>query len=152
MTRDAIDITLAGIRSDRQLHYENYQVMSAVQALWGAITPSMVAISVECIGAEVRLHFYLEHESPVDREEIEDVATDLASLQFTSVPIQTHVHLVGRAQQDQVAGRLVYRRHEPSDRRLTLSSSGHVPAGFACLHVPLMSNVRRHGHPPHSAR
>jgi hypothetical protein len=48
MTEDPIDITLRNIRSSRELHYENYQVVSVVQALWGAITPEMVAISVAC--------------------------------------------------------------------------------------------------------
>ena len=109
MTRDAIDITLDGIRPDRQLHYENYQVLSAVQALGGAITPNMIAISLQCVGAEVHLHFYLEHEFPADREEIDDVATEFESLQFTNIPMRIHVNVGG----GQFAGRLIYRRYEP---------------------------------------
>ena len=114
MKSDAIDVTLSAIRPDRQLHYENYQVVSAVQALQGAITQNMVAVSLKCVGSEVNLHFYLEHESSIDREEIEDAASELFSLQFTDVPVFTHVDVVGGSlQHGSVEGRLIYRRHEP---------------------------------------
>jgi hypothetical protein len=113
MNSTAIDLTLGAIRPDRQLHYENYQVVSAVQALLGAITPNMVAVSLECIGPAVHLHFYLEHASSTDGEEIEDVASELEALQCTGVPISTHVSIVGSSlQHKSIAGRPVYRRHE----------------------------------------
>lgn len=82
MSRDLIDTTLAGIRPDRLLHYENYQVVSFVQALCGTITPNMVAVSLKCLGAEVHLHYYMENDSVVDREAIDDATTDLESLQL----------------------------------------------------------------------
>ncbi len=113
MNSDPIEITLNNIRPDRQLHYENYQVVSALQALWGAITQNMVAISLRCASAEVHLYFCLETESPVDRELVSEVADDLAALQFTSIPIKTHITISGRSPQaSQVDGRLIYRRHE----------------------------------------
>ena len=110
---DAIAITLQNIRVDRHLQYENYQVVSAVQALWGAVTPNMIAVSLCCTGPEVHLHFYLQQESPIDREEIEDVAAELEALQFTRVPIHTHVIVVdGPLQYTQVEGRPIFRRYE----------------------------------------
>lgn len=115
MTEDAIDITLRSIRSSRELQYENYQVVSAVQALWGAITPEMIAISLRCKGPAVHLYFYLEAESEAAREEIEDVVSELGSLQFTDVPIHTHIDVVGtEVRHEQIDGRLIYRRHPPS--------------------------------------
>ena len=111
---DAIAITLGNIRPDRQLQYENYQVVSALQALWGAVTPNMIAISLSCVGPEVHLHFYLQEASSIDREEIEDVAAELEALQFTSVPVHTHLSVVvGSLQHKQVEGRLIFRRYEP---------------------------------------
>ncbi len=113
MSDDPIEITLRGIRPDRLLHYENYQVVSAVQALWGAIRPNMFAISLKCVGPEVHLHFYLEADSSIDREGIEDVATDLEALQLANVPIHTHIKVVGeRMVWAQIEGRCVYRRYE----------------------------------------
>lgn len=114
MTSDPIQITLANIRPDRQLAYENYQVVSVVQALRGAITQNMIAISLKCSGPDVHLYFYLEDESPFDRELISEVEEDLIALQFTSIPINTHITITGKAfQSSQIDGRLVYRRHEP---------------------------------------
>lgn len=114
MKSDPIDLTLAHIRPDRLLHYENYQVVSLVQALWGAISENMVAISLKCVGADIHLHFYLESESSFDRELINEVADDLEALQFTSIPINAHITIAARSVQPaQIDGRLVYRRHEP---------------------------------------
>jgi len=115
MHSDPIDVTLDSIRPDRQLHYENYQVVSTVHALCGAITPNMVAISLKCVGPEVHLYFYLELESSVDRDEIEDVAAELFALQFTDVPIVTHVNVAGeQVQHSEIEGRPIYRRYEAS--------------------------------------
>jgi len=114
MTSDPIEITLSNIRPDRQLHYENYQVVSVVQALWGAITQNMVAISLNCAGADVHLYFYLEDESPFDRKLVGEISEGLEALQFTSVSISTHITITGATlQTSQINGRLVYRRHEP---------------------------------------
>ena len=113
MSDDPIEITLRGIRPDRLLHYENYQVVSAVQALWGAIRPNMVAISLKCVGPEVHLHFYLEADSTIEREGIEDVATDLEVLQLANVPVQRHINIVGKQMDwEQIEGRCIYRRYE----------------------------------------
>lgn len=89
--RRRVELTLRGIRSDAQLHYENYQVVSAVQALLGAISSNMKAISLECIGENVHLHFWLEQDSGEDREIIREISEDLEALQVTDVPIVAHV-------------------------------------------------------------
>jgi len=113
MSDDPIDITLRGIKPDRQLHYENYQVVSAVQALWGAISPNMVAVSINCVGPEVNLHFYLEVDSPTDRERIDDVASDFEALQLANIPIHVRVSAIGKKLTlEQIEGRLLYRRYE----------------------------------------
>lgn len=113
MATNAIDTTLGSISLDRHLQYENYQVLSAIQALCGAITPNMVAVSLKCVGEAVHLYFYLEQDSQIDREEIEDATGELDCLQCTSVPIVAHVEVVG-ASTLQVAGRVLYRRYQPT--------------------------------------
>lgn len=113
---DAIAITLDSLRADRQLQYENYQVVSALQALWGAITPNMIAVSLSCVGPEVHLYFYLQEASSIDIERIEEAADDLEALQFTSVPIHMHVNVVaGSLLHKHVEGRLIFRRYEPQE-------------------------------------
>ena len=114
MTKDAIDHTLAAVRDDRQLAYENLQSLHAVQALCGAITPNMIAVSMACVGATVHLHFYLGQDaSALDAEQIEDVASELSSLQVTVIEIRTHVNVVGTAGVSQrgFEGRGLFIRH-----------------------------------------
>jgi hypothetical protein len=119
MSSDRIDITLAGISTDRRLRYENYQALSLMQALLGSITPNMLAISIRCIEEAVHLHFYLEQESASDREEIADIETEVAALEFTDVPIFVYVAIVGeQIDANTVEGRLVYRRYAGIDHSL----------------------------------
>jgi len=115
MPPSQISLTLSNLPTDEKLQYENYQVVSLIQALWGAISSNMVAISLYCVDEAVNLHFYLQSDSPEDREEISDVETDLFALQFTNVPIHSHVHIVGeRIDVSQIQGRVVYLRHATS--------------------------------------
>lgn len=93
MTTRRIDLTLRGIRPDPQLQYENYQVVSAVQALLGAITSNMNAVALSCVDEDVHLHFWLKHESAEDRKIIGEISDDLEALQFTDVRIITHVEI-----------------------------------------------------------
>jgi hypothetical protein len=111
MSPNRISLTLSNLPTDQKLQYENYQVVSLVQALWGAISSNMVAISLHCVGETVNLHFYLQFDSIEDREAISDIETDLFALQFTDVPIHSHVHIAGeRIVASQVPGRMVYWR------------------------------------------
>jgi hypothetical protein len=110
MTNDRIALTLRAIRPDSQLHYENYQVVSIVQALLGAISANMAAISLECVGEDIHLHFWIERDSSDDRDMIREVAEDLFALQVTDVSIETHVS-VGKPPLP-LPGRPVYLKHE----------------------------------------
>src|SRR4051794_7408768 len=94
------------------LRYENYQMLSVTQALLGAITTNMVLVSLKVIGDEVHVFFYLEGESETDRGLVEEVVDDLGALQFTDIPIEAHVKVVGaNVANDQIEGRWVFRRH-----------------------------------------
>lgn len=116
MNADAIDLTLDSIRPDRQLHYENFQVLMSLQALCGGITANMLAVSITFDGPAIDLHFYLERESAPCREEIDDAVTELDALQFARVPIRAHVTVVGDAASPvDYAGRPIYLRHRPPD-------------------------------------
>jgi hypothetical protein len=114
MSHDAIDVTLASIKPDRHVHYQNYQVAAAVRACCGFITPNMVAVSLRCVNEEVHLYFYRETESSQDRDEIREAASDLEALQLARVPIAAHVKVVGaRIATSQIEGFAIYRRYEP---------------------------------------
>ena len=110
---DAIDITLDNLSADRQLKYGNYQVVSALQALWGAITSNMIAISLRCVGPEVHLHLNLREASKFDTKIINEAAEDLESLKFTSVPIHTHIKVASESLVHRQAAGLIFRRYEP---------------------------------------
>ena len=105
-------MTVARLPTDERLQYEHYQVVSLVQALWGSISPNMIAISLHCHGEALNLHFYLQSDSVQDREEIFDIETDLEVLQLArNVPIQSYVHIVGKhIDISQIQSRLVYLR------------------------------------------
>ena len=48
MTESMRAKTLGSLKQDEALQFENYQVVSAIQALLGQISANMVAISLEC--------------------------------------------------------------------------------------------------------
>jgi len=110
---ERISLTLAHQRDMTDaLRYENYQILSLVQALWGAVSTNMVLVSLKVTGDEVHVFFYLEGESETDRALVEEVVDDLGTLQFTDVPIEAHVKVVGaNVANDQIEGRWVFRRH-----------------------------------------
>jgi hypothetical protein len=115
MLLNHVALTLSRLPTDAKLQYENYQVVSLVQALRGAISSNMVAISLCCVEEAIDLHFYLDRDSADDRDMISDIETDLFALQFTNVPIRSNVHVAGsHIDVSQVPGRLVYLRHGTS--------------------------------------
>ena len=108
---EAVEITLRNLATDRQVRFENYQVLCAVQALFGAVTPNMVAITLQCVGSDVHLNFYLERETSVDREEIEDVIPEMEALQFAPVSVSANVVVVEDIRRlGALPGRPVFRR------------------------------------------
>ncbi|MFT4173664.1 MAG: hypothetical protein QM639_13960 [Rhodocyclaceae bacterium] len=64
----------------QDVNEQNRVAVTLMQALWGVISPNfrMVALSVE--RPVWQLHFVLEKEDPVDREEIEDSVAEFDSL------------------------------------------------------------------------
>jgi hypothetical protein len=74
----------------------------------------MIAVSLRCVGPEVHLYFYLQEASNFDTKIINEAAEDLETLQFTSLPIHTHINVVSEPLvHRQVAGRMIFRRYEP---------------------------------------
>lgn len=55
-----------------ELYRENMIVLCVVQALWGALSPNMKAVTLEFLGEDVVAHFLLHRESAIDREEVEE--------------------------------------------------------------------------------
>ena len=63
------------------LERENRIVLGLVQALVGAISPNVVRVSVEFVGADAHVHVVLGRDSPEDREEFEeDLPTEVEAL------------------------------------------------------------------------
>ena len=73
------------------VEYENQQILALLQAMWGAISANILGVSIECDGEDVHLHFVLERDSAEDREEIEDIVSELEALQSGPVLIYAHV-------------------------------------------------------------
>lgn len=92
-----------------QLQYENFQVLSLIQAMLGAVSNNMRAVSLRCDGKIVHLYFLLAGESAEDRKEIEDIVAEWEALQETNVPVQVHV-MVSNAPFETIAwvGRQVF--------------------------------------------
>ena len=74
-----------------RLAYENQQVLTLVQAMLGAISPNMRAVTLQCIGSCIHLYFVLKQDCAVDREEIEGIATEFEALQERGIKIEIHV-------------------------------------------------------------
>ena len=64
---------------NQQLELENKVVLAAVQALFGAVTPSMAAITVQVDGdrEEAILHVALKHEDATIGSLLEEIADDV---------------------------------------------------------------------------
>jgi hypothetical protein len=79
--------------ASRHLGYENQQVLTLVQAMLGAISPNVRAVSIDCLDDGVHLYFVLEQDRAEDREEIEDIAAEFEALQEGPIEIETHVSI-----------------------------------------------------------
>ena len=75
------------------LGYENQQVLALVQAMLGAISSNVRAVSLECVNGAVHLYFVLEQDRAEDREEMEDIADEFEALQEGPIEIETHVFI-----------------------------------------------------------
>jgi hypothetical protein len=98
-----------------RLREENSQVLRLVQALIGAITPSMRAIALEWYPPRVGLHFLLERDDPRDRDEIADIASEFEALQDGPLDLDVVITVTDARLPVVVPWRMVYRRNEPSE-------------------------------------
>lgn len=64
----------------RQRHYENVCVLHAVQALYGAITPEMLAITMDTDEARDEIHLHIAASTPIDQDELADIGSELNAL------------------------------------------------------------------------
>lgn len=100
------------------LQYENYQVVSLVQAMLGSITTNMRVISLKCYKEKhILLHFILEYDTAEDREEIEDIAAELEALQDSFIQLDLSVQVDSRKLSAlEIPGRRVYVRRSDITR------------------------------------
>jgi len=101
------------------LEFENFQVLCAVQALAGAITESVRAVTINCRASRsVDVTFVLYREDPEMREEIlEDFVVDFEALQaFGAIEVITTVVIddqpIGEGGKPWLDGRVVFLRKE----------------------------------------
>jgi len=103
---------MSKIDPDR-LAQENAQVLNLVQALMGAVSVNMRAISLEWEKKGGRLHFILERDDPEDREEIADIGFEFEALQAGPIKLELMVTVDDKELPVMtLPGRQVYRRRE----------------------------------------
>lgn len=100
-------------RNPVELAFENARVLDLVQAMLGAISPNMRAVSLECPDGKVHLHFLLAEESEADREEIDDILFEFEVLQERGIEIRSSVVVSYRPEaRVEMPGRWVFSRKE----------------------------------------
>ncbi|HBE72271.1 MAG TPA: hypothetical protein DDW52_29405 [Planctomycetaceae bacterium] len=90
-----IDYTV--IARTEELAFENYQVLTLVAALAGAVRPNLRAVFVNCSASDtVDVHFVLSADTLDDREEIADIIFELEAGQLDPLNVtcnsSVHVH------------------------------------------------------------
>ncbi len=96
-----------------ELAYENAQVLNLVQAMFGAISPNMRSVSLECRDGGVRLYFLLAEDDEADREEIDDILFEFEVLQERDIEINSSVVVSCKPEaRVELPGRWVFGRKE----------------------------------------
>ncbi|SFV18156.1 hypothetical protein [Pseudoduganella namucuonensis] len=101
--------------SDAEIKFENFQALAFVQSALGSLSSNVRCLSIQCLNGEVDLYYTLEVESSEDREEIDDIETEMYSHQINgSVIIRSHVAISADPRQlvEMVVGRPIYLRKE----------------------------------------
>lgn len=100
------------IQDPIELSRENMFVIYVVQAMIGAISPNMRAVSLQIVPAGAHLQFLLEHEDALDREEIEDILAEIEA-HDTGEEVSASI-IVSSAESalGELPGRLVFARRE----------------------------------------
>jgi hypothetical protein len=95
-----------------ELEEENRQALHLVQSMLGMVTPNLRGASI-VVGPDIELHFVLEQDSDIDREEIEDAEFEFTAYQSHPVSVKTVV-LVSKEPwtAEMLPGRKVYMRRE----------------------------------------
>lgn len=75
----------------------NDRVLDMVQALWGNVSPNFRMVAIRHENSAWVLAFVLEQESEVDRDAIEEIATDFESLQDSGYPFVVEIEVNSRA-------------------------------------------------------
>ena len=105
------------ISQTQELAFENYQVLTLVSALAGAVRPNLRAVFVACSSPDsVHVHFILCSDTPEDREEISDILFELEAGQLdpTNVTCNSSVHVHNDdIQLPSHLGRTVFVRNSP---------------------------------------
>ncbi|TWU50693.1 hypothetical protein Poly51_39860 [Rubripirellula tenax] len=105
------------IAQTQELAFENYQVLTLVSALAGAVRPNLRAVFVTCSSPDtVTVHFALSADTPEDREEIADIIFELEAGQLDPLNVtcnsEVHVHS-DHIQLPSNLGRPVFIRNSP---------------------------------------
>ena len=71
-----------------ELAFENYQVLTLVAALHGAVRLNLRAVFVKCHAPDsVAVHFLLGTDTPADREEIDDIMFEFEAGQLEPLKV-----------------------------------------------------------------
>ena len=100
---------------NKDLEFENKVALDLVQAMLGAISPNVRAVSYECIAEKVIVYFVFEHESIEDRDEADDIIFEFEALQQGPIDVEHYVTVSAKLFQDGSAslkGRPIYLRKE----------------------------------------
>lgn len=91
----------------------NALVLDLAQALIGAVTPNFRAVYLHAKEDSIELFFVLEHDDPVDKEEIEDIEFEFEALVGRLIDVDLFVLIDRRPLSEMnLPGRIVYARRE----------------------------------------
>lgn len=107
----------SAIEPQPDLDFENLQVLCIVQALAGAVTENVRAVTARCAPNSVDVTFVLYREDPEMREEIEDFIGELEALQLSgSIEISVRIIIddqpIGEERKEWLDGRIILIRKE----------------------------------------
>jgi len=93
----------------------NFQVLMLVQSLLGAVSPNFRMVTLGHDGKQWRLRFFLEEDSPEDREEIEDAVSEFEALQQGGIHYDIEVLVTSEPiPWPSMPERVIFRRRESS--------------------------------------
>lgn len=98
-----------------EAQFENFQALAFVQSALGALSQNFRSLSIQCSNNLVDLYYVLENDSPEDREEIDDIETEMYSHQNNgSIVIHSHIKIFAgpRNFEEMIVGRPIFLRKE----------------------------------------